>query len=248
MVSSIRRLSIIFIFLLVLPVCIFARKSNSAKQSVVAEDKNKSVDNEKGEPSEAILEFGEIEEESEEEAIEESWQTLEWESSDSEFVLYYNIIIEKYNAKKQEFEPCLELRAENTDTSVEIRPRQSPGKYRYKIVTFNLIGAPSTESEWLEFSIFPALSPRITNISSAVTGSSTIYLKGYNDGIFTVEGRNLFAPNGNDGSDLSNDSDDSRASADSDGSTENASVTSQTSYALINRQTGAQLIHNFRNA
>ena len=231
MVNSIRKFPLILFFLLALPVCIFARKSNSAKQAVVTEDSN-----EFNSTDEESKETNEVEKTEHDQVIEESWQTLEWEAGDSEFVLYYTVVIEKYNAKKQLFEWALTIRAKNTDTSVEIRPRQSPGLYRYKIVAYNLIGAPSMESEWMEFSIFHALSPRITNISSSATGSSTIYLNQYNDGVFTVEGKNLFAPTADA---VLNDSEDS---SDSKDSSDETAVTSQTSYVLTNCSTGEQLI------
>lgn len=230
MVNSIRKSPLILFFLLALPVCIFARKSNSAKQAAVTEDSTEFLNNSTDEDSK---ETDELEKTEYDQGIEESWQTLEWEASDSEFVLYYIVVIEKYNSKKQKFEEALTIRAKNTDTSVEIRPRQSPGLYRYKIVTYNLIGAPGTESEWMEFSILHALSPRITNISSSVTGSSTIYLNRYNDGVFTVEGKNLFAPTADTALD---DFDDSSSPKDE------TSVTSKTSYVLTNCSTGEQLI------
>ena len=246
---------LVLFFLFVLPVCIFARKPNSEKQTIGAEDASESK---ALQGIEGVYDTeGGGDDTEDEENIEETWQTLEWEASDSEFVLFYTVIIEKYNVKKQSFEKALEIRAENTDTSVEIRPRQSPGRYRYKIVAYNLIGATSTESEWMEFSIFPALLPRITNITSSATGSSTVYRKGYNDGVFTVEGRNLFAPISSTGAPASaesdaEDTDDSDNSSNSteteapeergEDSTEEIDATSHTTYTLVSLSTGEVIV------
>ena len=70
--------------------------------------------------------------------------------------------------------------------------------YRFKVITYDLIGLPSVESEWKTFSIYKAYKPQVNDISSKVNGSSTLYLEEVNDGIFSVSGRNLFETSKNE--------------------------------------------------
>lgn len=127
---------------------------------------------------------------------EEKWQILEWEEQNPESVLKYEITIQEIvldkKTKKQTFVKCRNFFTENNETSLKIKPILPPGNYRYKITTFDLIGFPSAESEWKDFSIFRAFKPIVKDITANVTFNSTIYLEEYNDGIFTIDGRNLF--------------------------------------------------------
>lgn len=123
---------------------------------------------------------------------EEQWQLLEWIEEDSDFVQYYEVIIERCNEKTGEYLEVNKLKTEDNTPSVKIQPLLSPGNYRYKVITFDLIGLPSVESDWMKFSIYRAFKPEINDISSKVNGSSTLYLEEINDGAFSISGRNLF--------------------------------------------------------
>ena len=88
-----------------------------------------------------IIVFAQAEEEQEMTVGEEvQWQTLEWEDEGSAYVLHYDIEIEKYNAKKNVYEPMLSLKTEDNSTSVKIQPQLSSGKYRYRIISYDLLG------------------------------------------------------------------------------------------------------------
>ncbi|MBP3606839.1 MAG: hypothetical protein J6J11_00800 [Treponema sp.] len=123
---------------------------------------------------------------------EEQWQLLEWIEEDSDFVQYYEVIIERCNEKTGEYLEVNKLKTEDNTPSVKIQPLLSPGSYRYKVITFDLIGLPSVESDWMKFSIYRAFKPEINDISSKVNGSATLYLEEINDGAFSISGKNLF--------------------------------------------------------
>lgn len=123
---------------------------------------------------------------------EEQWQLLEWIEEDSDFVQYYEVIIERCNEKTGEYLEVNKLKTEDNTPSVKIQPLLSPGNYRYKVITFDLIGLPSVESDWMKFSIYRAFKPEINDISSKVNGSATLYLEEINDGAFSISGKNLF--------------------------------------------------------
>lgn len=131
-------------------------------------------------------------EESEEVLVEDQWQTLEWEQEDLDFVQKYEVVIEEYNQKKDSYTEINRIVTEDNTPSVKIQPQLQPGNYRYKIITYDLIGLPCVESDWELLSIYQAYKPQINGISSKNNGSSTLYLEDFNDGIFIINGRNLF--------------------------------------------------------
>lgn len=131
-------------------------------------------------------------EEIEEESGEKAWQILEWEEEEPLFVLKYEVVIEELNTKTLEFEEINRLMTEDNIPSIQVQPFLMPGRYRYKVITYNLIGMAEVESDWYEFSIYQAFKPVVTNITVDINKSSTIYLDELNDGNFTVNGRNLF--------------------------------------------------------
>ena len=140
-----------------------------------------------------IIVFAQAEEEQEMTVGEEvQWQTLEWEDEGSAYVLHYDIEIEKYNAKKNVYEPMLSLKTEDNSTSVKIQPQLSSGKYRYRIISYDLLGFALEDAEWNELIIYKAFQPEIKDVSSNVNYSNTIYIEEYNDGIFNISGKNLF--------------------------------------------------------
>lgn len=120
------------------------------------------------------------------------WQILEWEEENSSVVLRYDIQIEKYNAKKDSYFPLLLLKTEDNRTSIKIEHQLESGIYRYKIISYDLLGFGTVESAWFDLVIYKAYEPEIKSISSNVNYSSTIYLEEYNDGVFNISGKNLF--------------------------------------------------------
>lgn len=134
----------------------------------------------------------------EEAPVEDKWQQLEWEEENPEFVQYYEVLIEKYDEKSETYTEINKLKTEENSTSIKVEPQLQPGMYRFKVITYDLIGLPSVESEWKTFSIYKAYKPQINDISSKVNGSSTLYLEEVNDGIFSVSGRNLFETSKNE--------------------------------------------------
>jgi len=121
-----------------------------------------------------------------------AWQYLEWIEDFPEYVLKYEVVIEENKGEKSDWTEINRLQTQDNTTRVQIKPLLTPGFYRYKVITYNLIGIPETESDWFEFNIYRAYEPQVRSVEAAVTRSSTIYLDEINDGIFTVTGRNLF--------------------------------------------------------
>ncbi len=144
--------------------------------------------------AEAVSENGEV---SEEEIINDdnpdaAWQYLEWIEDYPEYVLKYEVVIEEKKNDKSDWTEINRLLTEDNTTRVQIKPLLTPGLYRYKVITYDLIGIPEIESDWFEFNIYRAYLPQVRSVEASVTHSSTIYLDEINDGIFTVNGRNLF--------------------------------------------------------
>lgn len=134
----------------------------------------------------------------EETPIEDKWQQLEWEEENPEFVQYYEVLIQKYDEEFVAYSEINRLKTEDNSSYIRIQPLLPPGYYRFKVITYDLIGLPSVESEWKTFSIYKAYKPQINDISSKVNGSSTLYLEEVNDGIFSVSGRYLFETSKNE--------------------------------------------------
>ncbi len=133
-----------------------------------------------------------VESELEEEKPEENWQYLEWEEAYPEYVLKYEVVIEKKENSDTDWIEINRLQTESNETRIQITPLLTPGLYRFKVITYDLIGIPEVESDWYEFNIYIAYVPQIRNISTATNHSSTIYLDEVNDGIINITGRNLF--------------------------------------------------------
>ena len=113
----------------------------------------------------------------EETPVEDKWQQLEWEEENPEFVQYYEVIIQKYDEESVAYSEIIRLKTEDNSSHIRIQPLLPPGYYRFKVITYDLIGLPSVESEWKTFSIYKAYRPQINDISSKVNGSSTLYLE-----------------------------------------------------------------------
>lgn len=162
-----------------MPICFAQNQEDFVEKNYVAETVDLESENE------------EIED-VEETPVEDKWQQLEWEEENPEFVQYYEVIIQKYDEEFVAYSESNRLKTEDNSSYIRIQPLLSPGNYRFKVITYDLIGLPSVESEWKTFSIYKAFKPQINDISSKVNGSSTLYLEEMNDGIFSVSGRNLF--------------------------------------------------------
>lgn len=139
---------------------------------------------------------------SEEEIAQSSWQYLEWDEANPSYVLKYEVVIEEYSEKEKSYIEINRLYTEDNTTKVQVQPLLHPGNYRYKVITYNLIGMADVESDYFEFQIFRAFQPEISDLSSAISHTSTLFLEEFNDGIFNVSGRNLFMPK-EDSSDIS---------------------------------------------
>ncbi|MGP1459312.1 MAG: hypothetical protein ACTTKL_08375 [Treponema sp.] len=125
-------------------------------------------------------------------SAEETWQYLEWEEKRSEFVSRYEIVIEAYAEKEDAYTEAARYFTNGNARRLQIKPLLPPGTYRYKVVTYNLVDVPEVESEWFNFKIFQAFMPEINDIYATVNLTSTVFLEEINDGIFAVNGKNLF--------------------------------------------------------
>lgn len=123
----------------------------------------------------------------------ETWQTLEWDDETSIYVSRYDVVIESYSQKDGRYEMEGEYTTEGNETSVQLQPLLEPGAYRFKVISYDLLGAAATESDWMEFTIARAARPEVSSVSADITSSSTVFLEDANDGVFTVSGKNLYS-------------------------------------------------------
>ncbi len=163
-----------------------------ACSTVSAKSKKKSKNGLQTSASEVNADKEKTDDEIEEGNAEDAWQYLEWEEDYPEYVQKYEIVIEEKKDEKTDWKEINHLFTEDNTTRVQINPLLGPGLYRYKVITYDLIGIPEIESDWFEFNIYRAYMPQVRSVEAAVSHSSTIYLDEVNDGIFTVTGRNLF--------------------------------------------------------
>ena len=126
-------------------------------------------------------------------SAQEQWQYLEWEEENPEYVLRYEVVIEVFSEKKGTFEELNRIMTEDNSNRVQVNPLLSPGVYRYKVISYNLVDVPEVESSWFEFKIYKAFQPEINDIKSNVNRTGTLFLEEINDGIFNIFGKNLFA-------------------------------------------------------
>ena len=165
----------IFIFsMLLFSALIFAKEQKTAEDFLAA-------------PQESA------EEEETELSAQEQWQYLEWEEENPEYVLRYEVVIEIFSEKTKYFEEIRRIMTEDNSSKVQVNPLLSPGVYRYKVVSYNLVDVPEVESNWFEFKIYKAYQPEIADIKSAANRTGTLFLEEINDGIFNISGKNLFS-------------------------------------------------------
>jgi hypothetical protein len=103
-------------------------------------------------------------------------QVLRWEEDAN--ALEYLIVI-----KDEAGTELVDARTAEAKKEVQL----SPGSYTYKIVTYNLLGKPEEETEWLELRILRAEKPLIASASPKV-----IYMDSL-DGRVTIQGDKLIA-------------------------------------------------------
>lgn len=178
---------LLFAFILIFSHSIFSSEKNRKKDSSIAEQDGKISGNVQN-----VNHSDDANIAVEDEDAEENWQFLEWEEEEPEFVLNYEVIVECLNESEKQYFELRRLKTESNVTKIQINPLLEPGFYRYKIITYNLIGLAEVESDWFEFEIKKAFRPEINDISSAVSRSSTIFLEEMNNGIFNISGKNLF--------------------------------------------------------
>jgi hypothetical protein len=93
-------------------------------------------------------------------------QHLTWEQR--EFSYRYEVVIEKQNAAGAYTEVLREFREE---TFIEVS--MTAGRYRYRVVVYDLLNRPGEIPAWMPLEIFPALQPELTDFEP-----KTFYLNG----------------------------------------------------------------------
>lgn len=120
------------------------------------------------------------------------WQILEWDEQDPKYVYKYDVTIEQLDPKTEQWILVNTLSTKSNETRIQVQPYLFPGVYRFKVITYDLFGFPSVESDWYNFNIFEAFLPELKDINVSINLSNTIFLDEYNDGIFNANGKNLF--------------------------------------------------------
>jgi hypothetical protein len=103
-------------------------------------------------------------------------QVLHWEADPN--ALEYRITL-----KSADGEQLLDSRTSETSLDVHLQP----GGYSYKIVTYNLLGKPEAETDWIDMRVIKAEQPAPSSSSP-----STIYMDAL-DGRVTILGQKLVA-------------------------------------------------------
>ncbi len=185
------------VILILLTAAVFAQNATVSEDSAVSQD-NGSTENAAGSTD---VGFAHTSEDATEEALQDAelpaekrWQFLEWDEETPEFVLFYEVVIEEKNFGTGIWTEIRRNRTKDNTARIQVDPLLPPGTYRYKVFSYNMIGIADAESEWFEFTIYRAFLPKINSISSNVNMSPVLYLDEYNDGIFKIEGENLFTP------------------------------------------------------
>ena len=165
-----------------------AVSAKSKKKTKSGFSSNAPVEQTEDSETESEDESSEVENENPESA----WQLLEWQEDYPQYVLKYEVVIEKKDSDEAGWAEVNRFMTEGNETRIQIQPLLVPGLYRYKVITYDLIGIPEVESDWFEFNIYMAYVPQVRDVSASVNHSSTIYLDELNDGILNITGRNLF--------------------------------------------------------
>lgn len=94
-------------------------------------------------------------------AAQDKWQFLEWEEETPEFVFNYEVVIQECNLETNEWTEIRRNKTLDNTPKIQVNPLLPPGKYRYKIISYNMIGIADIESEWYDFTIYQAFTPKI---------------------------------------------------------------------------------------
>jgi len=126
------------------------------------------------------------------------FQRLTWE--EARYAVRYTVILER---KRENLDAYVEVLRRNTDlTYVDVSV--PPGDYRYRVLSFNVLGLLDSQSDWEYFMIIPALYPSILDFSPKAfyfdrLTPRIINLVGENlllDAEIYMEGQNLFDEDG----------------------------------------------------
>ncbi len=128
-------------------------------------------------------------------------QPFSWENMGD--VLYYEILIERYDEETDSYEQCFFHKTTEEETercTIYLDPILPPGRYRSRISVYNVLGGLEEDlTTQDDFVVRQAYMPEIKDISYPLYMRSIIYLDDFdNDGILDIEGKNLFLPEGDD--------------------------------------------------
>ena len=108
------------------------------------------------------------------------FQRLTWE--EARYAVRYTVILER---KRENLDAYAEVLRRNTDqTHVDISV--PPGDYRYRVLSFNILGLLDSQSDWEYFMILQALYPSILDFSPRA-----FYFDRLTPRIIVLEGENL---------------------------------------------------------
>jgi len=105
-------------------------------------------------------------------------QRFEWDID--EYALYYEVLILVYDNGYREY-------LKDTTEDDFLLLSLPPGKYRYSVTPFDLLGIRGETSEWIEFEIMPAFQPVINSFSPEF-----FYLDKNSARVLRITGDNLF--------------------------------------------------------
>jgi hypothetical protein len=105
------------------------------------------------------------------------FQQLVW--TNDEYVLHYQVLIQREEGEYRNFMRAL---TKNAFINVSL----PPGKYRYAVLPYNLLGQAGNESEWRYFEVLPAYQPKLIRFSPPA-----FYLDKNAEKILDIFGANL---------------------------------------------------------
>lgn len=106
-------------------------------------------------------------------------QVLRWDAVP--YCPFYDVVVEQA-AEDGSWDLILQDRAETNEYTVSL----VAGKYRYRVVVYNLLSRPELESDWFTITVFRAIQPVVDRVTPGA-----VYLEEVQTGIFTVDGRNF---------------------------------------------------------
>ena len=106
------------------------------------------------------------------------FQRLAWKADQN--ALYYEVIVEQDEGGA--FQEIMRVAMEETVMEVSL----NPGKFRYRVIAYDLLDRPGETPEWTYFNILTALEPVITELSPLF-----LYLDEDDRWTLTITGKNL---------------------------------------------------------